>query len=248
MTTRRRTCTSPPGSRRRKPGSSCATTERTGSWSRRPKCTSSATGVGSAFTATRLPSRKSAFGRLPPRRPCESRETNPDLTFPRSSVPLRRGKVLLRILLLRGKKQDTNGKFPETKRKRFVEAEISHAGVQPGHGFETGTGQPSLRVSFRALGTAFAILSFGRMRDPFSRLGAMSCRGGDRHLRAGLATGLRPSREDVRPVLDPLRRAQRVARDVRDRPVGKDRPGRLRVRIRGGGASGAAARRGEEAR
>src|SRR3990172_3988479 len=69
MTTPRRTCTSPPGSRRRKPSSSCVTTERMGSWSRRPKCTSSATGTGYACTGIRPFSRKWRPARLfPPRK------------------------------------------------------------------------------------------------------------------------------------------------------------------------------------
>jgi hypothetical protein len=64
-----------------------------------------------------------------------------------------------------------------------VEAEISHAGVQPGHGFETGTGHPLLRISFRGLGTAFAILAIAACGILFPA--SEGCRAGERIIISG---------------------------------------------------------------
>jgi hypothetical protein len=67
-----------------------------------------------------------------------------------------------------------------------VEAKISHACVQPGYGFETGTGHPPLSVSFRALGTAFAILSIAACGVLLPASGG--CRAGERIVISGPAS------------------------------------------------------------
>jgi hypothetical protein len=67
-----------------------------------------------------------------------------------------------------------------------VEAKISHAGVQPGHGFETGTRHPLLRVSFRDLGTAFMILAIAACGVLFPASGG--CRAGERIVISGPAS------------------------------------------------------------
>ena len=67
-----------------------------------------------------------------------------------------------------------------------MEVEISHADGQPGHGFETGAGQPSLRVSFRVLGTAFAILSIAAWGIFFPASGG--CHAGERLVISGPAS------------------------------------------------------------
>jgi hypothetical protein len=67
-----------------------------------------------------------------------------------------------------------------------VEAKISHAGVQPGHGVDTGTGHPPPRVPFRDLGTAFAVLAIAACGVLFPASGG--CRAGERIVISGPAS------------------------------------------------------------
>ena len=67
-----------------------------------------------------------------------------------------------------------------------MEAEISLAGGQPRHGFETGTGHSPFRVSFRALGTALAILSIAACGILFPASG--ECLAGERIVISGPAS------------------------------------------------------------
>lgn len=67
-----------------------------------------------------------------------------------------------------------------------MEAEISLAGGQPGHGFEMGTEHSPFRVSLRALGTACAILSIAACGILFPASGG--CHAGERIVVSGPAS------------------------------------------------------------